>query len=386
MPVEIVFLFEKMLENIKMKNKIFKVKDSVDLFLSDEKYIMAYYMNSRQRKSFRVNKEMIRLFEIIDGVKTVAEIEEIMRKELDADAQSIDDALQGLEDNRIITEVYISDDILSFDEQERYTRQINYFTEFLGGEREGVLAQKKIIDSHIIIFGCGSVGGGLAIELAMAGVGRFTLYDFDKVEKSDISRHIYYSEEYVGLPKVEALRKAILSVNPNCLIECINMSMKPSDDIEDIITAGTFVVNTLDEPYIGYTSSKISRICVKHDLPHYIAGGFDAHLASTGEIIVPYLTPCVECYSGYFKNKLKDWKPKKHPVKTRYMEIGGLASMTLFSVSYAAIEILKYIAELVNFEEDYKVRGELLFQDLSLTYLNVNKNPECPICGEGSLL
>ena len=116
MPVEIVFLFEKMLENIKMKNKIFKVKDSVDLFLSDEKYIMAYYMNSRQRKSFRVNKEMIRLFEIIDGVKTVAEIEEIMRKELDADAQSIDDALQGLEDNRIITEVYISDDILSFDE------------------------------------------------------------------------------------------------------------------------------------------------------------------------------------------------------------------------------------------------------------------------------
>ena len=68
------------------------------------------------------------------------------------------------------------------------------------------------------------------------------------------------------------------------------------------------------------------------------------------------------------------------------MEIGGLASMTLFSVSYAAIEILKYIAELVNFEEDYKVRGELLFQDLSLTYLNVNKNPECPICGEGSLL
>ena len=43
-----------------MKNKIFKVKDSVDLFLSDEKYIMAYYVNSRQRKSFRVNKEIVR--------------------------------------------------------------------------------------------------------------------------------------------------------------------------------------------------------------------------------------------------------------------------------------------------------------------------------------
>ena len=142
----------------------------------------------------------------------------------------------------------------------------------------------------------------------------------------------------------------------------------------------------MDEPYIGYTASKISRVCVKQNLPHFIAGGFDAHLASTGELIVPYLTPCVECYSGYFKEKLKDWKPKKHPVKTRYVEIGGLASMSLFSVSYAVIEILKYIAGLVDTNEEYKVRGELLFQDLNLTYLNVKKNIECPICGEGSLL
>ena len=369
-----------------MGNKIFKVKDSVDLFLSDEKYIMAYYMNSRQRKSFRVNKEMIHFLEILDGEKTVSEIELIMQEDYDVDIASVQDVIECLENNRIITEVYKEDDILTFEEQKRYARQINYFTEFLGGEREGILAQKKVMDSHIIIFGCGAIGGGIAIELAMAGVNRFTLYDFDLVEKSDISRHIYYSEKVLGMPKVEALKNAILSINPNCCIECLNMSMRPNDDIEKIIVSGSFIVNTLDEPYIGYTSSKISRICVKHKLPHFIAGGFDAHLASTGELIIPYVTPCVECYSGYFKEKLKGWKPKKHPVKTRYMEIGGLASMSLFSVSYATIEILKYIANLVDVKEVYKVRGELLFQDLSLTYLNVNKNPECPVCGEGSWL
>lgn len=369
-----------------MKNKVYKVKDSVDLFLSDEKYIMAYYMNSRQRKSFKVNKETVYLFELLDGEKTVSEIETLMKKDCNADMESVEEVINVLEKNRIITEVYLGDDILSFDDQKRYTRQINYFTEFLGGEKEGILAQKKVMESHVIIFGCGAVGGGIAIELAMAGVNHFILYDFDLVEKSDVSRHIYFSEEYIGMPKVEALKKAILSINPNCVVECKNMSMKPNDNIEDIIIAGDFIVNTLDEPYIGYTSSKISRICVKYNLPHFIAGGFDAHLASTGELIIPYVTPCVECYSGYFKERLKNWKPKKHPVKTRYMEIGGLASMTLFSVSYAAIEILKYIAGLVNLKEEYKVRGELLFNDLNLTYLNVKKNPECPICGEGSLL
>ena len=40
---------------------IFKIKDSVDLFLSNEKYIIVYFMNSRQRKSFRVNDDMIQL-------------------------------------------------------------------------------------------------------------------------------------------------------------------------------------------------------------------------------------------------------------------------------------------------------------------------------------
>lgn len=369
-----------------MKNKIYKVKDSVDLFLSDDKYIMAYYMSSRQRKSFRVNKEMIHLLEILDGEKNLENIEKIMQEDCDTDVDSIEDTINALEKNRIITEVYSDDNILSFKEQKRYTRQINYFTEFLGGEREGVIAQKKVKDSHIIIFGCGAIGGGIAIELAMAGVGSFTLYDFDLVEEADVSRHIFFSKEDIGMLKVESLKKAILSINPECSIKCLNMSMKPSDDIENIITSGDFIVNTMDEPYIGYTASKISRICVKHNLPHFIAGGFDAHLASTGELIIPYVTPCVECYSGYFKEKLKDWKPKKHPVKTRYVEIGGLASMSLFSISYAVIEILKYIAGLVDINEEYKVRGELLFQDLSLTYLNVEKKVDCPICGEGSLL
>ena len=56
--------------------------------------------------------------------------------------------------------------------------------------------------------------------------------------------------------------------------------------------------------------------------------------------------------------------------------------MTLFSASFACIEIIKYLAGLVNMNESFKVRGELLFSTLKLTYINVKKNPDCPICGE----
>ena len=237
------------------------------------------------------------------------------------------------------------------------------------------------MDSKILIFGCGATGGDIALELVMAGVQNITLYDYDTVENSDVSRHMYFTDKDIGKIKVDALKKQLELINSKVNITCISQSMKPDTNICDLIKKQDFVVNTLDEPYIGYTSSKISRICVQYSIPHFIGGGFDAHLASTGEIIIPYITPCVECYATHFKEKLKNWKPKKHPVKTRYTEIGGLASMSLFSASFAAIEIIKYIAGLTETKNSFKVRGELLFTDMSLTYLKVSKNPNCPICG-----
>ena len=237
------------------------------------------------------------------------------------------------------------------------------------------------MNSHILVFGCGAIGGNISVELAMAGVGHISLYDYDIVEESDVSRHIFYREKYLGLPKTAALKSALQDINSAIEVTTYNDSMKPTSDIEAIIKSADLVINTLDEPYIGYTASKISRICIKYQIPHFIAGGFDAHLSSTGELIIPYVTPCVECYADHFKVALKGWKPRKHPVKNRYTEIGGLASTSLFSSSYACIEVLKYIAGLTKIEETYKIRGEFLFHDMSLTYLDVKRNPHCPVCG-----
>ncbi len=362
-------------------NSIYKIKDSVDLFLSNDKYIMAYYMNTRQRKSFKINDATIHLLEIIDGKKNLLEIKKLLRKEFDINEKTVEQVIIAMEKNRIITEIIIGDEILDRKYVERFARQINYFAEFLNSEREGLLAQKKLMETKILLFGCGAVGGDIALELAMAGCGDITIYDYDTVEDSDVSRHMYFREEYCGFNKTDALKKELKKINSEIIVNVVNESMKPKTDIENLIKNADFVINTMDEPYIGYTSSKISRICVKYRIPHFIAGGFDAHLASTGELIIPYVTPCVECYASHFKKKLKDWKPREHPVKERYNEIGGLSSMSLFSASYACIEIIKFIAGLVNFKNNYKVRGEFLFTDMSLTYLDVKKNNKCPICG-----
>lgn len=361
---------------------VFKVRDSVDLFLTDGTYLTAYYMNSRKRRTFRVNDKTVALLERIDGRRQVGELRQLMLEELGADPESTDRTLASLHASRVITEVG-STSPLERDDEERYTRQTNYFAEFLGNEADGPIAQRRLAESRVAVFGCGAVGGDIAIELAMAGVRHFTLVDYDVVEPSDASRHLYFDLADVGKPKVESLAMRLREIDPKVSAEEVFSSVRPEDDIEPIVSGCDFVVNTMDEPYIGYTSAKVSRVCVKHDKAHYIAGGFDAHLASTGELVIPRVTPCVECYARYFKESLKDWKPSRHPVEERALEIGGLSPMSLFSASFASIEIVKYLTGIVDMSSSYKPRGEWLFGDMSLSYLDVRRDPECPVCGEG---
>lgn len=360
---------------------IYKIKDSVDLYLEDNKVLTVYYMNSRQKKVFRISPSMIKLIEQIDGEHTIEEIYQNFSDNAKITKVEIEQFIQILEKYKIVTKKENMDELITKSDQIRFDRQINYFQEFFTSEIGGVIAQQKVFNSKVLILGCGAIGGDIAILLAMAGVRNFVLYDNDRVASADIARHMYFQEENVGKYKTEALGDYLTQIDSKIKYDVKNEYMEPSTEISNLISEMDFVINTLDEPYIGYTASKISRICIKYNKPHFIAGGFDAHLASTGELIIPYRTPCVECYAKYFKNSLKNWKPKKHPVAIRYMEIGGLASMSLFSSSFATIEIIKYLAGLIDLEKSYKVRGEFLFGSMDLTYLNVEKDPDCVICG-----
>lgn len=53
----------------------------------------------------------------------------------------------------------------------------------------------------------------------MCGVENFTLYDYDVVESSDISRHLYYKVEYIGKKKVDALEDYLHNINRNIKVK-----------------------------------------------------------------------------------------------------------------------------------------------------------------------
>lgn len=97
---------------------------------------------------------------------------------------------------------------------------VNYIPEKseLYSRSKGLLEIGLLEKKHVLVIGLGSFGSFIAIELAKAGVGKFTLMDFDRVEPANISRHICGIAD-LGRLKVHAVRDAILQKNPYAIIQ-----------------------------------------------------------------------------------------------------------------------------------------------------------------------
>lgn len=77
---------------------------------------------------------------------------------------------------------------------------------------KGILEVDVLKDKRVMIVGLGSFGSQIAIELAKAGVGSFSLFDFDRVELHNLARHTCGMKD-LGRLKTDAIKEAILGKN-----------------------------------------------------------------------------------------------------------------------------------------------------------------------------
>jgi len=82
--------------------------------------------------------------------------------------------------------------------------------------------------SSVGIAGAGGVGSNVAALLTRAGIGKLVIADFDSVELSNLNRQFYFTDQ-VGYPKVEALRRNLMLINPEAEIEIHNRLIDPEN-------------------------------------------------------------------------------------------------------------------------------------------------------------
>ncbi len=116
--------------------------------------------------------------------------------------------------------------------------------------RSALIFDEKAIDKlnrcHVAVFGVGGVGGYVIEALARTGVGKFTLIDGDVVAKSNINRQIIATEETIGLPKVEVMKKRILSINPLAVVATKQMFFTADNSGEIDFNQFDYIVDAID--------------------------------------------------------------------------------------------------------------------------------------------
>lgn len=129
----------------------------------------------------------------------------------------------GNYDNSVLTDILYfvlvgnngSIQVFEHVEDEWRKRDVNFIPSHqeLYSRNTGILEINILESKRVLIVGLGSFGSQIAIELAKAGVGAFSLFDFDRVELHNLARHICTIND-LGRLKTDAVYDAIKGKNP----------------------------------------------------------------------------------------------------------------------------------------------------------------------------
>lgn len=122
----------------------------------------------------------------------------------------------------------------------RYARQIAV-------SEIGFEGQKKLLESKVLIIGCGALGSMVAMQLAGAGIGEIGIADFDYVDISNLQRQFFFKEMDAGKPKAKVLEDSIKNLNGRVKVEIYN-SIITKKKAKEIFPEYDFIVDATDNP------------------------------------------------------------------------------------------------------------------------------------------
>ena len=168
---------------------------------------------------------------------------------------------------------------------ERYSRQIVL-------KNIGVVGQKKILNSKVLIVGVGGLGCPIADSLSRAGVGTIGIVDFDKINLSNIHRQNLYNSKDIGKYKVDVVKEKIKSINPFTKIKTYKKKITDKN-LKNIIKIFDIVVDGSDNFKTKFLLNKYS-IKYKKNLIIGAISKFDGHVFTFN--FKNKKTPCLRCF------------------------------------------------------------------------------------------
>ncbi len=246
------------------------------------------------------------------------------------------------------------------DQFERYSRHMVL-------PQIGLNGQRSLLESRVLLLGVGGLGSPIAMYLAASGVGTLVLADFDVVELSNLQRQIVHGTADVGRAKVDSGSDRIESLNPDVNVLPINEVLDADNSgLADEVARADVVIDATDN---FETRFALNRLCVDNITP--LVSGAALRMDAQVTVFDPRddTSPCYRClYSDEFAEG------------EACSDVGVFSPLLGIVGSIQAAEALKLI---IGFGEP--LVGTVLMidaVDMSFRSLKLNKDPQCPVCGQ----
>jgi molybdopterin/thiamine biosynthesis adenylyltransferase len=160
----------------------------------------------------------------------------------------------------------------------------------------GIFETDVLRHSGVAILGLGSGGSLIASELAKAGVGRFFIMDYDRLEIANVARHVCGLED-VGRLKVNAMREHILAHNPAAEVhvstERLTGESRAKVQAQIAEADASLVVGATDN---RESRLLVNRMCLESGTPLILGGVYRRAYGGIVQRVIPGLTACYQCY------------------------------------------------------------------------------------------
>lgn len=229
-------------------------------------------------------------------------------------------------------------------------------------EEIGDKGQARIADSRIVIVGMGGLGCPAALYLASAGVGHLVLCDHDRVDGSNLSRQVLYTDADVGQRKVDCAARELTRRSPAVQVETRAERML-AESLVDLLQPGTLVVDTSDN---YATRLAVNQACLGTRTPWVMGAAirFEGQVASFRPDRDGM--PCYRCVYGEAATSLDDCQ-------------GGGVFTPLTGIVGSAVA-----AEVIRLRLDLDATPRLSLLDarrFEWRQLGMPRRDDCPDCG-----
>ena len=229
-------------------------------------------------------------------------------------------------------------------------------------DKVGKEGQAKLQSAQVAVIGVGGLGSPVLTYLALAGVGRLALIDYDCVEMSNLNRQFLHGNKDIGVLKVDSAREKLMELNPQ--VEIIPLARKlTKENAKGLLMGYDLVMGALDSVETRFI---VNEACVCLGIP-YIDGG----VKEFGGSVIFTNPPDTPCYNCVF------------PRKVGAKEVVGVLGITAGIIGALEADVaLIHLLGLPN-----PLENKLLVVDglrLSMNLVDIVADEKCEICGERS--